>query len=87
MVDDTPNLDFIVEGTKIITQGAGILALFCPHDEYCQKTDIDTNCFMEKFFHCDEARKLERTHELNRIYKFYLKYRNLILQEGSYLKK
>ena len=81
-----PDLDFIIEGTKSITQGNGILALFCPHDEYCLKTDVDANCFMEKFFHCDEARELEKIHELNRINKFYLKYKNIILQ-GGYFRK
>jgi len=85
MIDDKPNLDFVIEGTKSIIQGTGILALFCPHDKYCSKTNIDTNCFMEKFFHCNEARVLEKTHELNRVYRFYLKYKNLILQ-GGYIK-
>ncbi|MCH8329603.1 MAG: hypothetical protein IIB81_04395 [Nanoarchaeota archaeon] len=73
-MDKKPDLDFIIRGTETIIQGDGILAMFCPHDEYCSSADIDTNCFYEKFLHCVEARTLELRNILNQVDKFYLKY-------------
>ncbi len=78
-----PDLDFITKGTETIMQGEGILAMFCPHDESCPKTDLDPNCFYEKFLHCIEARQLELTNRLSQVDKFYLKYRELVLS-GEY---
>jgi len=79
-LNEEPDLEFITEGTKKITEGEGILAQFCPHIEYCPRTDIDLNCFMEKFFHCYKARELEKEHPLSKLYQFYLKNKDLILK-------
>ena len=79
-MDNEPDLDFILEGTKSITQGIGILSMFCPHEEYCPKTDIDANCFYEKFLHCNEARELEKEHQLNDEDNFYLIFKEIILK-------
>lgn len=81
--DEEPDISFVVNGTKTITQGNGILAMFCPHDEYCPKEDLDANCFYEKFLHCGEARQLELIHQLSQINKFYLRYKDQLLM-GQY---
>ncbi len=82
-MNDEPDLEFVTNGIKSITQGTGILAMFCPHDEYCPKTDLDANCFYEKFLHCVEARQLEIIRKLSQVNKFYLRYRKQILS-GEY---
>ena len=74
-----PDLEFITNGTRSISEGTGILAQFCPHEEYCPKTDIDTNCFFGKFLYCDEARVLELVHQLSQVNKYYLRYRKQVL--------
>ena len=77
--DGEPDLEFIADGTKTIAEGIGILAMFCPHDEYCPKSDIDVNCFYEKFLHCVEARQLELIHQLGQVDRYYLRYRKQVL--------
>lgn len=74
-----PDLEFIANGTRSISEGTGILAQFCPHEEYCPNVHLDANCFYEKFLHCGEARVLELVHQLNQVNKFYLKYKQLLL--------
>jgi len=76
-----PDLEFIADETNKIMLSNSILAQFCPHLEYCQVED--TNCFFEKFFHCEEARHLELIRQLSQVNKFYLKYRGQILN-GEY---
>jgi len=78
-MNEEPDLEFVTEGTKSITQGVGILAQFCPHNEYCPNSDIDTNCFYEKFLHCIEARQLELIHQLSQVDRYYLRYRKQVL--------
>ena len=77
--DEKPDLQFIINGTKSIMQGTGILSMLCPHEEYCPKIDIDTNCFYGKFLCCGEARVLELVHQLSQVNKYYLRYRELLL--------
>ena len=74
-----PDLEFIANGTRSISEGTGILAQFCPHEEYCPKVHLDANCFYEKFLHCVEARQLEIIHQLSQVNKYYLKYRKQVL--------
>ena len=74
-MDEEPDLRFINEGTLSISVPNGRYAEFCPHLHYCYKQDVDSNCFYLKFLGCLEARQLEKTHPLNQIDKFNLKYK------------
>ncbi len=77
LVNEKPDLGFIVEGTKSIEIPGGALEEFCPHLEHCHRKDIDANCFYNKFLHCDEARKLEDDYPLSKRDAHFLEYRDM----------
>ncbi len=74
-MDGEPIENFIQRGTEGIMIGENKMAEFCPHIDYCSRQSIDTNCFYLKFLSCYDARRLEKTHPLSQIDKFYVRYR------------
>ncbi len=76
-INDSQDLEFIVEGTKSISVPEGLGEEFCPHLQHCPNKNMDTNCFYNKFLHCDEARKLEEAYPLSKKDAHFLKYRDV----------
>lgn len=57
---ENKDLSFIEEGTESITILEGKSSEFCPHIYRCYMLHIDSNCFYQKYLHCQEAKKYEK---------------------------
>ena len=62
---DNTDLSSIVNAVKLTNLPKGKLAEFCPCIHYCQNQGVDTNCFYEKFLHCDQVEELGLNNKLS----------------------
>jgi len=62
---DKKDLDYLINEIKVVNLPEGKLAEFCPCIYDCSKQGVDSNCFYEKFLHCEEVDKLNLNNKLS----------------------